>query len=244
MCKPHLRYVTGEASRSREADAGRTSRTTGLRPTVPVRLLFRPFASCSAIARDVFKRPVSTLANVVKKTQKNNTGKGAPDDAELFRAAVGTVRPLPKQGRITLQPAPRKPVLHPHVSPVEIPDTLSDFATEDAADEYLGNGLSRMTLRKLRRGGWPIQDSLDLHGDNSDAARKSLQEFLYEAMQRKLRCVLVIHGKGLNSQGGEAVLRRLTRHWLAQHSLVLGFCDAPAKDGGSGAVLVLLRVGA
>jgi len=136
-----------------------------------------------------------------------------------------------------------------------MPDTLSDgrpaisssdfaapdFANRDAPDEYLSNGLSRMALRKLRRGVWPIRDSLDLHGNNSDAARKLLQEFLHEATQRKLRCVLVIHGKGLNSRSGGAVLRKLTRHWLAQHRHVLGYCDAPAKDGGSGAVLVLLK---
>ena len=99
-----------------------------------------------------------------------------------------------------------------------------------------------MTLRKLRRGSWPVQDSLDLHGNNSDAARKLLQDFLHEAMQRELRCVLVIHGKGINSQGGEAVLRRLTRHRLRQHRNVLAYCNALPKDGGSGAALVLLRI--
>jgi DNA-nicking Smr family endonuclease len=98
-----------------------------------------------------------------------------------------------------------------------------------------------MALRKLRRGGWPVQDYLDLHGNDSDAARKLLQEFLHTASQHELRCVLVIHGKGLNSRGGEAVLRKLTRHWLTQHPLVLGYCDAPPKEGGSGAVLVLLK---
>ena len=100
-----------------------------------------------------------------------------------------------------------------------------------------------MALRKLRRGTWPVQDSLDLHGNNSDAARKLLQEFLHQAMQRELRCVLVIHGKGLNSRGGEAVLRKLARHWLTQHPRVLGFCDAPPNAGGSGAALVLLKTG-
>jgi DNA-nicking Smr family endonuclease len=177
----------------------------------------------------------------VKKPSKNQTGKIAPEDAALFRAAVGEVKPLAEQNRITPRSAPRKPLLYPPVSPLAIPDTLSDFATENAPDEFLSNGLSRMTLRKLRRGTWPIQDSLDLHGNNSDAARKLFQEFLHEATQRKLRCVLVIHGKGLNSQGGKAVLRRLTRHWLSQHQQVLGYCDAPSKDGGSGAALVLLK---
>jgi DNA-nicking Smr family endonuclease len=184
----------------------------------------------------------------VKRRSTIQLGQIAPDDAALFRAAVGAVNPLAEQNRITPQPSPRKPLLHRAVPPPAIPDTLSDFAAPDfaygdAPDEYLSNGLSRMTLRKLRRGVWPVQDHLDLHGNNSDAARKLLQGFLHEAMQRELRCVLVIHGKGLNSQGGEAVLRKLTRHWLTQHPLVLGYCDAPPKEGGSGAVLVLLKTG-
>ena len=125
--------------------------------------------------------------------------------------------------------------------PPVIPDTMTDSCDGDAPIEYLSNGLSRLTLRKLRRGGWPIEDRLDLHGLHSDAARKLLQEFLHEATQRQLRCVLVIHGKGLNSRGGEAVLRKLSRHWMKQHPAVLGYCDAPPREGGSGAVLVLLR---
>jgi DNA-nicking Smr family endonuclease len=180
-------------------------------------------------------------SDTVKKHPTKQLGEVAPDDGTLFRATVGTVKPLPKQNRVTPQPAPRKPMLRPAIAPPTIPDTLSDFAGENTPDEYLSNGLSRMALRKLRRGGWPVQDRLDLHGNNSDMARKLLQEFLHEAMQRELRCVLVIHGKGLNSQGGEAVLRKLARHWLTQHPRVLGFCDALPREGGSGAVLVLLK---
>jgi DNA-nicking Smr family endonuclease len=179
----------------------------------------------------------------VKRPPTKKPDQTDPDDAALFRAAVGAVKPLPEQSRITPQTAPRKPLLRRDSTPATMPDTLSDFAAEHAPDEYLSNGLSRMTLRKLRRGTWPVQDSLDLHGNNSDAARKLLQGFLHEAMQREFRCVLVIHGKGLNSRGGEAVLRKLTRHWLTQHPRVLGFCDAPPSEGGSGAVLVLLKTG-
>ena len=164
-----------------------------------------------------------------------------PDDAALFRAAVGDVKPLPEQNRIPPQSAPRKPF--PQQSPpgATLPDTLSDFAPEQTADEYLSNGLSRMTLRKLRRGFWPVQDRLDLHGLATDEARRLLQEFLREAIQRGTRCVLVIHGKGMNSPGGEAVLRKLARHWLTQHPRVLAWCDAPPQEGGSGAALVLLK---
>jgi len=164
------------------------------------------------------------------------------EDAALFRAAVGEVQPLPEQNRIEPHRPPRKSLPRAPASPPAIPDTLSDFAAGNAPDEFLRNGLSRMTLRKLRRGHWPVQDSLDLHGNSSDAARKLLQEFLHEVAQRGLRCVLVIHGKGMNSPGGAAVLRRLTRHWLAQRPDVLAYCNATPSDGGSGAALVLLKV--
>ncbi len=165
------------------------------------------------------------------------------DDASLFRAAIGEVNPLPQQNRIT----PPPPKLHyANVADVvqeTIPDTLSDFTGDSIPDLYLSNGLSRMTLRKLRRGHWPIQDRLDLHGLSSDEARRLLQTFLHEAKQNELRCVLVIHGKGMNSRNGEAVLKLRTRDWLMQHPQVLAWCDASPQDGGGGAVLALLRTG-
>ena len=159
----------------------------------------------------------------------------------LFRAAVGTVQPLSEQNRITPRSTPRKPLLRASATPM--PDTLSDYAAEIAPDEHLNNGLSRMNLRKMRRGTWPIQDRLNLHGNHADAARKLLQEFLHEATRRKPQRAGDTRQGTCNSRGGEAVLRRLTRHWLTQHPRVLAYCDAPAKDGGSGAVLVLLKSG-
>jgi len=97
-----------------------------------------------------------------------------------------------------------------------------------------------MTLRKLRRGNWPPQDSLDLHGLNTDQARGLLQTFLQEAGNNGLRCVNIIHGKGWRSEGREGLLKTLTRHWLMQHPAVLAFCEAPLHAGGGGAVWVLL----
>ena len=180
----------------------------------------------------------------MKRFLKAQVNKSELEDAALFRAAVGEVKPLPEQNRIKPQKMPRKPLLHDPAGPPAIPDTLSDSAAENAPpDEFLHDGLPRMTLRKLRRGNWPVRDSLDLHGNHSDAARRLLQEFLHDATQRGLRCVLVIHGKGLNSKGGEAVLRKLVRHWLTQRPDVLAFCDAPPRDGGSGAALVLIKAG-
>ena len=162
-------------------------------------------------------------------------------DADLFRQALEGVTPLPPSGRITPAARPRKPAL-PASATTELPDFLSDHGAGDTADvEFLRPGLNRMTLRKLRRGEWPPQDEIDLHGLNSDAARKQLLAFLHNAMQHSLRCVNVIHGKGWRSEGRDGILKVHTRHWLTQHPQVLAFCEAPVNAGGGGAVWVLLK---
>ena len=174
------------------------------------------------------------------KAHCKKNGPVEPDDAALFRASVGKIKPLAKQNRAELKKSPQIPHFQDADSTPEVPDVLSDFSTGETPEKYLANGLPIMTLRKLRKGVWPVKESLDLHGLNTDAARQILQIFLHEAIQSQYRCVLIIHGKGLNSEGGESVLRKLTRNWLTQHSSVLGFCDATNRLGGSGSVLILL----
>ena len=129
-------------------------------------------------------------------------------------------------------------------SPV-ITDTLSDSdAGGDAAVEFLRPSMSRLTLRNLKRGRWVLQDSLDLHGLNSDAARTLLLEFLHNAMEQGFNCVSVIHGKGWRADGREGILKGRVRRWLPQYSGVLAFCEAPQNAGGGGAVWVLLKMAA
>ena len=167
-----------------------------------------------------------------------------PDDAELFRQALDGVIPLAPTGRIASTPIPRRAQARAQAPQAAIPDTLTDHgAGEQALTEFLRNGLNRMTLRRLRRGQYPVQDSLDLHGLNSDDARRLLLAFLQQATQRGLRCVCVVHGKGWHTQGGEGILKVRTRHWLTQCAPVLAFCEAPPAHGGGGAVLVLLKTG-
>lgn len=177
----------------------------------------------------------------MKKSLTDPTGQDITDDAALFRETVGEVNPLAKQNLIKPPVPARKAYTQPYTSATPIPDNLSDFMPGDVPPEYTRNGVSRQSLRKLKRGTWPVQDNLDLHGSNRSVARKLLQEFLHEAINHEMRCVLVIHGKGINSLSGESVLKTLTRHWLSQHPNVLGYCDAMPKQGGSGAVLILLK---
>jgi DNA-nicking Smr family endonuclease len=166
----------------------------------------------------------------------------APSDGDLFQQAVEGVTPITPSNRITPSPPVQrfKARNTAQASPV-ISDSFSDHNTnEETPTSYLRSGLNSMTLRKLRRGQWPIQDSIDLHGLSSDEARRILVAFLHDAQHRGLKCVNVIHGKGWRAEGGEGILKIRVRHWLTQHAQVLAFCEAPAHAGGGGAVWLLL----
>jgi len=100
---------------------------------------------------------------------------------------------------------------------------------------YLREGVARETLRKLRRGHWAIQDGIDLHGLTRDQASAAVVDFLHQCLARGLRCVRIVHGKGLG------ILKTKIRSWLPRRAEVLAYCQAPASEGGSGALLVLLK---
>lgn len=170
-------------------------------------------------------------------------------DADLFRNSVGAVAPLPLNNKLHA-PAPRPlPIAHQFLADerAALEESLSDnFDVEtllhtDDSLSFARNGIGPDTLRKLRRGHWVIQSQLDLHGLRSDEAREALAEFLRNADKRGQRCVRVIHGKGLGSVNKEPVLKNKVRNWLAQKEEVLAFCQAKAADGGSGALVVLLK---
>jgi DNA-nicking Smr family endonuclease len=171
--------------------------------------------------------------------------RAVPANSDLFQQALDGVIPLPPSDRVSpAQPGHRVPSPDKPLLTGAIADTFSDNETGDEVPtEFLRSGISRKTLRNLRRGRWPMQDTLDLHGFNSDGARKMLLEFLNEAMRNGLRSVCVIHGKGWQPGGKEGVLKGRVRHWLAQYPEVLAFCEAPQNAGGGGAVWVLLKAG-
>jgi DNA-nicking Smr family endonuclease len=112
--------------------------------------------------------------------------------------------------------------------------------TDDALS-YRRPGIGTDVLRKLRRGEWVIQAEIDLHGLRVDEARAALGSFLREAVKRGVRCIRVIHGKGLGSKDRTPVLKDKARRWLMQRDEVIAFCQARGTDGGAGALVVLLR---
>ena len=117
-------------------------------------------------------------------------------------------------------------------------ETLLD--TDDTLS-FHRRGVGVDVVRKLRRGVWVLQGELDLHGLRTDEARERIAEFLHAASRRGLRCVRIVHGKGHGSPGREPVLKDKVRRWLVQSSGVLAFVQARASEGGSGALVVLLR---
>ncbi|HTH58750.1 MAG TPA: Smr/MutS family protein [Paraburkholderia sp.] len=173
----------------------------------------------------------------------------AAADSELFRREIGAVAPLhapPRASKRRAQPVPlplqtqrdEQAVLHEAISDDFDPEALLDA---DDSLYYHRPGISGEVVRKLRRGTWIVQAQLDLHGMRRDEARDALQAFIREAVKRGLRCVRVIHGKGLGSIGKEPVLKGKVRAWLVQKEEVIAFCQARPHDGGAGAVLVLLQ---
>ena len=165
------------------------------------------------------------------------------DPGALFRRAAGPVTPLADKNQAALNRPlpPARPLPQPvEAAPLILPG-LSDRHQEDQASSHLRPGAPRRLLADLRRGRWPAEAELDLHGLTRDEARHALGVFLAQQQTAERRCLRLIHGKGLSSPGGEPLLRNLTRSWLGQHPEVLAFCEARPQDGGSGALLVLLR---
>lgn len=171
------------------------------------------------------------------------------DAAELFRHAVRGSAPIPDKNRVEQQrPQPKpEPIKRSEDEASALRETMeAPISLEDRlemGDEavFLRPGMPRRALLDLRRGRWTLQGELDLHGLTREDARAALSRFLASSLQRGTRCVRVIHGKGLGSPGGVSILKQLSRGWLAQREEILAFCQAGPTQGGSGAVLVLLR---
>tara|TARA_B100000686_G_scaffold282636_1_gene305163 strand:+ start:9900 stop:10463 length:564 start_codon:yes stop_codon:yes gene_type:complete len=170
------------------------------------------------------------------------------DEASLFRDAVRDVEPMP----------PADKVIHSHKLPrpniqqrrISTPDgsrnNYSPVLPMEPGGEYsfIRSGVSRKTLKQLRKGYWNTDDRLDLHGFTRDEALHELDEFLNTCSMKGFRCVQIVHGKGLNSKNKEPVLKTLVWNQLKLYSYILAFCQAGPAEGGSGAVMVLFKVSA
>ncbi len=177
---------------------------------------------------------------------------GVVDEARSFAQAMAGVKSLMVDERVVQSrlPRPARPVedadMEAYAALADLVAGQGDFDISDTVEyvEGVANGVGRRLLKRLRQGDFAQQGHLDLHGLTRDEARIAVDRFLSESRVGRKRCVLIIHGRGLNSPGRVPVLKNalvmwLTRSGLAKH--ILAFATARPVDGGAGALYVLLR---
>ncbi|MDO9199606.1 Smr/MutS family protein [Rhodoferax sp.] len=172
----------------------------------------------------------------------------AASEKDLFVRAAGAVQPLPDKRRVLLkkEPSAPRPMQFEQDEKAVLIEAISDefdVGTLLDTDDLLSfrrPGIGPDVTRKLRRGDWSIQRQLDLHGLRRDEAREHLSFFIRDAFKQGIRCVRVVHGKGLGSPGKAPVLKSRVHSWLVQKQEVLAFVQAKPADGGAGALVVLL----
>jgi len=171
--------------------------------------------------------------------------------ANVFRNEIGAVQPLstpPRIVRARATPLPL-PLQTQRDEAAVLTEAISDeFDPEcmleiDESVSFCRPGVSGDVVRKLRLGAWIVQAQIDLHGMRREEARVALADMLRDSVKRGLRCIRVIHGKGLGSLNKQPVLKGKVRAWLVQKEEVIAFCQARPHDGGAGAVVVLLQPG-
>jgi DNA-nicking Smr family endonuclease len=172
-----------------------------------------------------------------------------PEDSDLFRHTIGKVRSVISD-KVLLRPDNK-----PKPYPANInsgPQTLA-WETRAAAEEiakvgledslsFIEPGLQNKVLKKLRRGYFGIDAEIDLHGLNSNEAKRQLLQFLHSCIEEGCRCVHIVHGKGYRSADNHPVLKNNLNLWLRQYKGVQAFCSASPENGGNGAVFVLLQL--
>lgn len=167
----------------------------------------------------------------------------------LFANSVGTVKPLSNKPKATSKTKPPEPVpfQRQRDDQAVLRESLSDeFDVEtlldiDDALSFRRPGIGTDVTKKLRQGVWSIQRQVDLHNLRTEEARDALGAFIREAHKHGMRCVRVVHGKGLGSPGKEPVLKAKVKSWLIQKQEVLAFVQAKPAEGGAGALVVLLK---
>ncbi|MGZ5200727.1 MAG: Smr/MutS family protein [Telluria sp.] len=193
----------------------------------------------------------------VDKAEREKQERLARERAVEFKGAMKDVKKLPESDRYVYRPPPppAKAMADKRTFATQEEDDaavlresmLSDLfdvdgmLDEDPSLAYAREGVGPDVLKKLRKRHWPVQDEVDLHGYTRDQAREYLNDYLHRMNRRGVRCVRVIHGIGYGSAKGEPVLRGMVHSWLVQKPEVVAFCVAGKKDGGHGALIVLLK---
>jgi DNA-nicking Smr family endonuclease len=178
------------------------------------------------------------------------TKKQTDDDFSSFQAAIKGVKPI-NNDRIDLYAHPEntrpfrdKNHYHDESEPTHLSDEWE--SPEVSGEEFLffaRPGLQFKAQKQLRQGKLIIDDHLDLHGLTITEARETLLEFILFAQKQQIRCIRLVHGKGYRASSEKPVLKNKVNSWLRQHPDILAFSSAQAKDGGTGAMYIILKSG-
>ncbi len=176
------------------------------------------------------------------------TKKQTDEDFSSFQDAVKGVRPI-KNDRIDLyaqrkHTRPYKDKNHYDETGIQSPISDEWEITEVSGEEFVffaRTGLQFKTQKQLRQGKIIIDDHLDLHGLSITEARETLLAFISFAQKQQIRCIRLVHGKGYRASSEKPVLKNKVNSWLRQHPEVLAFSSAQPRDGGTGAMYIILK---
>jgi DNA-nicking Smr family endonuclease len=157
-------------------------------------------------------------------------------DADAFAREMADVVPLRRdpRGRTRARPPAAQP-------PPKAPPSRPASDLEDPDADFAAPGIDRREIRKLTRGEYRVTARRDLHGTTTSEADAIVRRFIDSSRHDGHRCVCIVHGRGLHSEGNVAILKTRVRGRLRMDASVLAYADAPRSDGGAGAVYVLLR---
>ena len=184
-------------------------------------------------------------------TQQPNTlrqqSDGLNDDMSLFRDEFSDISPI-KQDKIPPQSLSSKEKSSlkekNRQAAAQIKQAAASFHFSDGFEahfdengplKYVKPGSDSYEVKKLRRGEYPPELILDLHGLKRDDAKLEIAALIQAAQKQHFHCVCIVHGIGTH------ILKKQVPNWLVQHPAVLGFHQAPLEWGGQGALLVLLE---
>ncbi len=199
--------------------------------------------------------PVTPVENQ-KRSKPEKEDPVLSNEDRLFFEAMSDVSPISKGNRRIVKVTDKdsvRPAHAPKNDDLEVMAHLSDLVSGTAemditfSDEYMEGavkGLDGQIMQKLKEGLFPIQDFVDLHRLTQEAAEVRVRDFLLNSHGRGLRCVLIVHGKGLNSEDHIPVLKNRVPLWLSRgpiRKIILAFASARPYDGGTGATYVLLK---
>ena len=206
-------------------------------------------------------KPFKNLSEVIRNkgfqlSKKELKTDDALSDEELFIAAMREVKEIKEFRNLAIESKKRPQKLHKLDPDQEILDELSEIVKGKGrinlrdTQEYVewfnpkyANIYRKDLAKKLHEGAFSVQDYLDMHGMTLEDAEIAVETFINDSLIKEFRCIKFIHGRGLRSPTGEAVLKNALIKWLMgrYHKHVIALATAPYNNGGLGALYVLLR---